>query len=348
MKRGFSRILLAGSAALLASCQERPAGQGALASREPVGLMLTDVPGEPVARIYGFGIHPAGYFLLDGPAARVLFIGRDGRVVRAMGRHGGAPGEFREASDAMAASDGRLAVLDPPTITVFSPSGEVKARFMTRPTLGELVWACRDSMLVFSGHGNVVPGSQVPALEFFRDDGTPVGVSAAWPRWSRSMNNSIASLAMSERNCVITAVEALGRQYARISLDGDQQAITLRELPWNENPADVMTAAVNAGASPIVAGRKVVRNTGIWHMAGDTVLVRQDSTAEDLTRIFRYRLVANGVSASSAPTPLQIWEADADSISFTKLHDDGTIEVGRASIRWLLDPLREAMPRRAR
>ena len=163
----------------------------------PRGMMLTEVPGDPVARIYDFGTHPAGFFLLDGPAARVLFIGRDGRVIRTVGRHGGAPGEFREASRATSAKDGRLAVLDPPFVTVFCTSGEVTARFMTRPTLGSLVWACRDSILVFSGHGNVVPGSHVPALEFYRDDGTPVGVSATWPKWSRSINNSIASLAMS-------------------------------------------------------------------------------------------------------------------------------------------------------
>jgi hypothetical protein len=106
-----------------------------------------------------------------------------------------------------------------------------------------------------------------------------------------------------------------------------------------------MTAAVNAGREPIAAGRLVSKNTGIWRVAGDTVLVRQDSTATDLTRTFRYRLVANGVSASSDRTDLQIWEADTDSISFTRIHDDGTIEVGRASIRWLLDPLRKALPR---
>lgn len=349
MQRSWAAPFLSvGFAVLLASCREQSGATEASASREPVGVVLADVPGDPVARIYGFGTHPDGYFLLDGPAARVLLIGRDGRVSRSLGRHGGAPGEFRDASLAIAAADGRLAVLDPPFITVFKKSGEVRARFMTRPTLGPLDWACNDSLLVFAGHGDLAPGSKVPALEFFRDDGTPVGASAAWPRWSPSMNNSIAGLAFSERDCVITAMEAVGRQYAVVDLRADTQAIEPRDVPWPENPAEVMTAAVNAGSDPVAAGKLVSRNTGIWRVAGDTVLVRQDSTSADLAVSFRYRLVVNGVGSSSDRTDLKIWEADADSISFTRVRDDGTIEVGRASIRWLLDPLRKALPRGTR
>ncbi len=345
MQPKWAPFRTAALAALLAGCQERSGAADTSASREPVGVVLADVPGDPVARIYGFGTHPDGYFLLDGPAARVLLIGRDGRVSRSLGRYGGAPGEFRDASSATAASDGRLAVLDPPFITVFSKSGDVRARLMTRPAVGTLKWACNDSILAFSGRGDVLPGSKTPAVEFFSDDGRPVGGTRPWPRWSPSMNNSIAGLAFSERDCVITAMEALGRQYAMIDLRADTQAIEPRDVPWPENPAEVMTAAVNAGSDPVAAGKLVSRNTGIWRVAGDTVLVRQDSTSADLAVSFRYRLVANGVGSSSDRTALKIWEADADSISFTRVRDDGTIEVGRASIRWLLEPLRQALPR---
>lgn len=345
MRRRYPLILLASSAAFLVSCQERPEANGESPFLEPTGVMLTEVPNAPVARIHGFGAHLDGYFLLDGPNARLLLIGRDGKVTRTIGRHGGAPGEFRGAHRAAAAADGRLAVLDPPFVTVFGRSGEVNARFMTRPTLGSLEWACNDSLLVFAGHGDISPGSKVPALEYFGGDGKLVGASPTWPRWSRSINNSIAALAISERDCIVTATEALGRHYAQIDLRKDNPAVEQHEFPWTDNPAQVMTAAVDAGSEPAAAGRLVSRNVGIWTVAGDTVLVRQDSTLADQTINFRYRLVVNGVSSSSNRTDLQIWAADADSISFTRLRDDGTIEVGRASILWLLNPLRKALPR---
>ncbi len=79
MQRSWAAPFLSvGFAVLLAGCQERSGATDTSASREPVGVVLADVPGDPVARIYGFGTHPDGYFLLDGPAARVLLIGRDG------------------------------------------------------------------------------------------------------------------------------------------------------------------------------------------------------------------------------------------------------------------------------
>jgi hypothetical protein len=104
------------------------------------GVPLQGVPGVPVARMYDLDAHGDGYVLLDGPNARLLFVSATGDVLRAIGRHGGAPGEFRDAQRAASARDGRVAVLDPPFVTVLDASGRVSSKFTTRPSLGGVSW----------------------------------------------------------------------------------------------------------------------------------------------------------------------------------------------------------------
>jgi hypothetical protein len=157
------------------------------------------------------------------------------------------------------------------------------------------------------------------------------------------MNNSISGLAFSEDRCSIVAIELLGRKVGRLSLEDSVSGTLQSDAPWSENPASIMSTAVASGMAPAAAGRLVWINAGIWRVAADTLLVRQDSITPDRSRVFRYRMIAGERSASTRATDVQVWNVHSDTMVFSRVDDEAQIEIGKASVRVLLDPLRTAL-----
>lgn len=91
---------------------------------------LADAPGEPLVFPAALEADAAGtLYVLDAGSQRVHAYDAAGRHLRALGRSGGGPGEFKQAMGMTLAPDGNLWVMDPGNMryTVFGPSGAVVA-----------------------------------------------------------------------------------------------------------------------------------------------------------------------------------------------------------------------------
>jgi hypothetical protein len=119
-------------------------------------------------------------------------------------------------------------------------------------------------------------------------------------------------------------------------------------VSWWPNPAEIMTRAVNGGATPQEVSKMIWTNRRIWHLGSDSVLVRQDSTGPDKSTHFRYEFIAGDYRARSAPTDLQVWQIRHDSYVFGRQHEDGSIDLGTAPLDELLGPFRRALRSSAR
>lgn len=103
-------------------------------------------------RIAGAYLTDGGIVVANGGTAEVRYYDRAGTHVRSVGGRGGGPGEFRLIRSMSRASDGRIAVWDPPRrrITLLADSGGVLRTVELRPT----------------SLPAVVDGTQVPAFPF--------------------------------------------------------------------------------------------------------------------------------------------------------------------------------------
>jgi hypothetical protein len=303
-------------------------------------MLRQDTLAVPVAVVTDLGAYRDGYFLVDHRNARILLIDSAGAIRTVFGRHGGGPGEFRLPISAAAAMDGRLAILDAPFVTVVDSDAKILHRFQTRPSLGSIAWVCGDSMLAYVGYGDASAREPVRIAELFRDDGTPLFSRGTWPKWSEEINNSISLLMPTESACMLTLVEAYGTRYGFLSLQDSLGDVQQHLIPNASNPATIMTRATQLGLAPSEIGTMFWSNRRAWRLRGDTLLLRQDSTAPDRTVRHRYRLVIGDYIAKSTATDLQIWIVDKNQYVFSRQLENGDIEVGRADVSSILETLR--------
>ncbi len=341
--RRTSHMVFCLSALVAIGCGDDDSNISEVRIPAPKGSQISGVPSSPIVFVSQVGLSTHGFYLVDGDNARVLFADRNGRVQRSVGRHGGAPGEYRNMSTAAATVDGRMAILDLASITLLDSSGAFFKRFFVRPSLGSIRYVCHDSLLAFVPFGDVRKNSQIPVVSLYSLNGTLVREVGVWPSWSKNVNNSISQFAVTERDCRLTLMEAFGGKIGWLSLNDPKPTVTQRDVDWSGHAAEIMTVAVQTGLSPDKALTKAWTNASVWQLDGDTLLIRQDSLAPDRARFHRY-LVSSAVrTARSTATDFIIWQIRDNLCVFSRHRDDGEVEIGTITLDQLLDPFRAAV-----
>ncbi|HKK26489.1 MAG TPA: 6-bladed beta-propeller [Gemmatimonadota bacterium] len=131
--------LAAAAAALLLACRggDGAGREAAGAPARPAGRVVVAHAWEEAFRVGGsledtllqgparLAADARGVWVADPMAGRILRFDHEGRLVRAVGRRGGGPGEFRSMRDLEADPDGRAWVLDraDARVTILDPAG---------------------------------------------------------------------------------------------------------------------------------------------------------------------------------------------------------------------------------